>query len=156
MDLQQQLPKGKLEKKIYLPPENFSYGIKNLPSTPIKHVINYDYSNVAEEKLKRSYSQLIIDRSKIEKSFPKTRIIFEKIQEEKKREKSLKEEKKNKKVYKIKKFLNVESKVMESLQKFKTYLPNIFRNSMRKDDLDDMIVKIQNDINALDQKQSII
>ena len=127
------------------------YGIKNRPSTPLKNIINYEYSNNAEDEIKRSYSLMINERSKIDKKFPKTRNYLEKILESKNREKSMKEVKKNKEMYKIKKFINVDSKVMENLKNFKTYLPNIFRSSLtKKDNIEDLILRVENDIKAIE------
>ena len=34
VDIRQKMRHGKLEKKIYLPPEDFAYGLPNRPPTP--------------------------------------------------------------------------------------------------------------------------
>ena len=44
---------------MYLPPEDFTYGKWNRPSTPIKEVVNYDYGNMAEEVIKQEYDAFI-------------------------------------------------------------------------------------------------
>ena len=55
MDVKQQLNKGTYERKIYLPSEEFIYGRKNRTPTPIKNIINYDYSRKAEEEIRSEY-----------------------------------------------------------------------------------------------------
>ena len=151
MDLKNVLSKGSIEKKIYLPNKDFTYGIKNRVSTPIKNIINYQYSNKAEELIRRSYSQMISHRQPIEKIIPKMTRYFEQKIAKKKEEKKLKESMEIKELYKMKKFLKVESKLKENLKKFKTYLPNIFEYKTGKDDnLDDLISKVEDDIKNLD------
>ena len=39
IDIRQKVRHGKIEKKIYLPPEEFAYGLPNRPPTPFKDVI---------------------------------------------------------------------------------------------------------------------
>ena len=140
-----------------LPAQEFSYGIKNRPSTPIKTVINYEYSNKAEEDIRRSYSQMIVDRQSVEKFSPKTTKYFVQKIENKKKEKSANEMNKNKDLYKIKKFLNVESKLKENLKNFKTYLPSIFHHKNRSandNGLESLINKVEDEIKALENKSA--
>ena len=81
-----------------------------------------------------------------------TRYYLQKI-DKKKNEKVLKEIEKTREPYKIKKFLNVESKLKENLKNFKTYLPNILNNkkSLSNDNLDYLINKVENEIKNIDK-----
>ena len=47
--------KGCFERKIYLPAENFIYGQRNRTPTPIKQLVNYDYSRKAESEIINEY-----------------------------------------------------------------------------------------------------
>lgn len=134
------IPQGNILKKIYLRDEDFIYGRKNRPSTPIKSVINFSYGNVAAQKMRRSYSQILIDRSKIEKIVPRITRHYEKLLEH---NKILKNENENEKqLFKIKKYLNINSKVKENLRNFKTFYQH--------DNLDKLISKVEREINDLD------
>jgi hypothetical protein len=53
------MPQGTNERKIYLPPEDFVYGRRNRTPTPVKEVINYDYSRKAEEVIKMEYDHFL-------------------------------------------------------------------------------------------------
>jgi hypothetical protein len=50
---------GTNERKIYLPPQEFTYGRRNRTPTPVKDVINYEYSRKAEEVIKMEYSAFV-------------------------------------------------------------------------------------------------
>ena len=52
VDIKQKLKRGSLNRKIYLPEEGFAYGLPNRPPTPIKDIINNNYGNLAEIKIK--------------------------------------------------------------------------------------------------------
>ena len=142
-----------MNKEIFLPSEDFAYGIKYRQNTPIKNIVNYEFSNKAEESIRRSYSQMFCEREIYEKLSPKmTRYYLQKI-DKKKNEKVLKEIEKTREPYKIKKFLNVESKLKENLKNLKTYLPNILNNkkSLSNDNLDYLINKVENEIKNIDK-----
>lgn len=141
-----------MEKKIYLPAHDFTYGIKNRPSTPIKNIINYEFSNKAEEVIRRSYSMIISERRSNEKIAPKITKYFQQKIQNKKEQKELNEIMKSKEVYKMKKFLNVQSKLKENLKNFKTYLPNIFsqKKTTTNEKLDYLIHKVEDEIKKLD------
>ena len=49
VDIRQKVRHGKIERKIYLPPEDFAYGLPNRPPTPFKDVIYNAYGNRAED-----------------------------------------------------------------------------------------------------------
>ena len=150
IDVRKDISKGTIAKKIFLPPENFSYGLKNRPSTPIKNVINFNYGNDAAQGMKRSYSQLFFERSQIDKLVPKVTKHYEKTIERNKQLKSIGDY--QKKPYKIKKFLSVNSKVKENLKKFKTfYYPKISSNT---EDIDNLINKVENEIFVLDYNEN--
>ena len=54
-NIKKKIHQGNKERKIYLPDEDFTYGKQNDSSTPVKSVINYDFSNKAEEVIKMEY-----------------------------------------------------------------------------------------------------
>ena len=56
--------KGSFERRIYLPAENFIYGQRNRTPTPIKQIVNYDYSRKAEDEILREYEAFINNVSK--------------------------------------------------------------------------------------------
>ena len=57
VDIKQQVYKGKYEKKIYLPSEEFVYGKRNRTPTPMKNVVNYKYSREAETEISQEYER---------------------------------------------------------------------------------------------------
>lgn len=59
MDIKQQFSIGKYERKIYLPSEDFVYGMRNRTPTPIKLVVNYDYSREAEAEIRQEYEKFM-------------------------------------------------------------------------------------------------
>ena len=63
VDIRQKVRKGKIERKIYLPPEDFSYGLPNRPPTPFKDVIYNAYGNRAEDIIRNEYDNYIRERS---------------------------------------------------------------------------------------------
>lgn len=56
VDIKQKINKGRFERKIYLPAENFVYGQRNRTPTPIKQIVNYDYSRRAENEILSEYN----------------------------------------------------------------------------------------------------
>jgi len=131
---------------------DFTYGVKVRPSTPIKNVINYFYSKKAEDEMKRSYSQLLLQREHPVKFSPRmTKNFIEKLEE--KKEKIKQKNEKNSKIFKIKKFLKVESKLKENLKNFKTYLPCINdKKGKGQDNIDNLINKVEEEIKAIDNQ----
>ena len=53
------MSKGCFERKIYLPAENFIYGQRNRTPTPIKQIVNYDYSRKAENEILNEYDNFM-------------------------------------------------------------------------------------------------
>lgn len=140
VDIRQKMRHGKIEKKIYLPPEDFAYGLPNRPPTPFKDVIYNAYGNRAEDVIRNEYDCYIRERSVKNMRPPKVvpRYINPKVEELKKREMDRKagslnyepiddpyaQTKKNDKpLYKLKMFQDVGSKVAEEIKLFKTYHP---------------------------------
>ena len=88
IDIRQKVRHGKLERKIYLPPEEFAYGLPNRPPTPFKDVIYNAYGNRAEDIIRNEYGNYIRERS-VKNSKPPaiiTRYINPKAEEYKMRE----------------------------------------------------------------------
>ncbi len=59
MNIKREIPKGTNERHIYLPPEEFTYGRKNRAQTPVKDVINYEFSKKAEEVINKEYEHFM-------------------------------------------------------------------------------------------------
>lgn len=106
--------------------------------------MNFAYGNEAELQMKRSYSNMIQQNSKKEKLLPKTTKHYAKRLDMIKtmRDQSFP----NKEMYKIKKYLNVNSKVKQNLNNFKTFTPKDSGN------LDYLINKVQKEIKELDNQ----
>jgi hypothetical protein len=135
---------GTTAKKLILPRQDFAYGLANKPSTPIKNVINFSYGNEAAQGMKRSYSQILFESSQKEKLIPKLTKHFEKCIELKKIKRN--ESLNMKPLFKIKKYLNVTSKVKQNLKVFKT-----FNTNKHEDQIDKLICRVEKEINQLDQ-----
>ena len=163
VDIRQKMRHGKIEKKIYLPPEEFAYGLPNRPPTPFKDVIYNAYGNRAEDVIRNEYDCYIRERSVKNKRPPKVipRYINPKVEELKRREMEKKagsltgyeldydayqQTKKNEKpLYKLKMFQDVGSKVAEEVKQFKTYHP--YKKRKKNDDgVDYLINKVQGEI----------
>ena len=166
VDIRQKMRHGKIEKKIYLPPEDFAYGLPNRPPTPFKDVIYNAYGNRAEDVIRNEYDYYIKERSVKNKRPPKVipRYINPKVEELKKREMEKKagsltgydnldapmdmlpDTRKNEKpLYKLKMFQDVGSKVAEEVKLFKTYHP--YKKKQKNDDgVDYLINKVQGEI----------
>ena len=162
VDIRQKMRHGKIEKKIYLPPEDFAYGLPNRPSTPFKDVIYNAYGNRAEDVIRNEYDYYIKERSVKNHRPPKVvpRYINPKVEELKKREMEKKAgslnydplqedmyltQKNDKPLYKLKMFQDVGSKVAEEVKLFKTYHP--YKKKKKIDDgVDYLINKVQGEI----------
>ena len=164
IDIRQKVRHGKIEKKIYLPPEDFAYGLPNRPPTPFKDVIYNAYGNRAEDIIRNEYDNYIRERSMKDSRPPEviTRYINPKAAEYKKRDLEKKaggltgytgfEEENNpyspkneKPLYKLKMFQDVGSKVAEEVKLFKTYHP--YKKKKKVDDgVDYLINKVQGEI----------
>ena len=164
VDIRQKMRHGKIEKKIYLPPEDFAYGLPNRPPTPFKDVIYNAYGNRAEDVIRNEYDCYIRERSVKNKRPPKVipRYINPKVEELKRREMEKKagslnydpldapldiyqNQKNEKPLYKLKMFQDVGSKVAEEIKLFKTYHP--YKKKKKNDDgVDYLINKVQGEI----------
>lgn len=168
VDIRQKVRKGKIEKKIYLPPEDFAYGLPNRPPTPFKDVIYNAYGNRAEDIIRNEYDSYIKERSVKNMKPPEviTRYINPKAEEYKMRDLEKKngflsgyttgydtKDKQNEKpLYKLKMFQDVGSKVAEEVKLFKTYHP--YRKKKKIDDgVDYLINKVQGEIEQNDKQQ---
>ena len=163
VDIRQKMRHGKIEKKIYLPPEDFAYGLPNRPPTPFKDVIYNAYGNRAEDVIRNEYGCYIRERSVKNKRPPKVipRYINPKVEELKKKEMEKRSgldynpleppndtyqtQKNDKPLYKLKMFQDVGSKVAEEVKLFKTYHP--YKKKTKNDDgVDYLINKVQGEI----------
>ena len=172
VDIRQKMRHGKIEKNIYLPPDNFAYGLPNRPSTPFKDVINNAYGNRAEDIIRNEYDNYIKERSVRSHRPPKVvpRYINPKVEELKRREMEKKERslspfaaqtdnfhlgnKTEKPLYKLKMFQDVGSKVAEEVKLFKTYHTYKKKNKKIDDGVDYLIKKVQGEIQQ-DQKHQL-
>ena len=164
VDIRQKVRHGKIERKIYLPPEDFAYGLPNRPPTPFKDVIYNAYGNRAEDIIRNEYGNYIRERSVKNMRPPEviTRYINPKAEEYKKRDLEKKaggltsyntgfdmedpyQTKNEKPLYKLKMFQDVGSKVAEEVKLFKTYHP--YKKKKKVDDgVDYLINKVQGEI----------
>ena len=164
VDIRQKVRHGKIERKIYLPPEDFAYGLPNRPPTPFKNVIYNAYGNRAEDIIRNEYGNYIRERSVKNMRPPEviTRYINPKAEEYKKRDLEKKaggltsyntgfdmedpyQTKNEKPLYKLKMFQDVGSKVAEEVKLFKTYHP--YKKKKKVDDgVDYLINKVQGEI----------
>ena len=161
IDIRQKVRKGKIEKKIYLPPEDFAYGLPNRPPTPFKDVIYNAYGNRAEDIIRNEYDNYIKERSIKNIKPPEviTRYINPKAEEYKMRELEKKglttgfqDKEKEKPLYKLRMFQDVGSKVAEEVKLFKTYHP--YRKKQKVDDgVDYLINKVQGEIEQNDKEK---
>ena len=159
VDIRQKVRHGKIERKIYLPPEEFAYGLPNRPPTPFKDVIYNAYGNRAEDVIRNEYDNYIKERS-IKNSKPPeviTRYKNPKAEEYKLRDLERKtggltgydgfDKKENEKpLYKLKMFQDVGSKVAEEVKLFKTYHPYYKKKKKVDDGVDYLINKVQGEI----------
>ena len=163
VDIRQKMRHGKIEKKIYLPPEDFAYGLPNRPPTPFKDVIYNAYGNRAEDVIRNEYDCYIRERSVKNMRAPKVvpRYINPKVEELKRKEMEkragslngfdlenpygMAQTKNEKPLYKLKMFQDVGSKVAEEVKQFKTYHP--WHKKKKNDDgVDYLINKVQGEI----------
>jgi hypothetical protein len=162
VDIRQKVRHGKIERKIYLPPEEFAYGLPNRPPTPFKDVIYNAYGNRAEDIIRNEYGNYIRERSVKNNRPPEviTRYKNPKAEEYKLRDLEKKNggltnyngfgettygNKNEKPLYKLKMFQDVGSKVAEEVKLFKTYHP--YRKKKKVDDgVDYLINKVQGEI----------
>ena len=163
VDIRQKMRHGKIEKKIYLPPEDFAYGLPNRPPTPFKDVIYNAYGNRAEDVIRNEYDCYIRERSVKNMRAPKVvpRYINPKVEELKRKEMEkragslngfdlenpygMSQTKNEKPLYKLKMFQDVGSKVAEEVKLFKTYHP--WNKKKKNDDgVDYLINKVQGEI----------
>ena len=161
VDIRKKVRHGKIERKIYLPPEGFAYGLPNRPPTPFKDVIYNSYGNRAEDIIRNEYDNYIRERSIKDNRPPEviTRYINPKAEEYKMRELEKKglttgfqDKEKEKPLYKLRMFQDVGSKVAEEVKLFKTYHP--YRKKQKVDDgVDYLINKVQGEIEQNDKEK---
>ena len=168
IDIRQKVRVGQKFKKYELPEEDFTYGLPNRPSTPIKDVINNAYGNRAEDLIRREYDAFIQEKTKIYRRPPKVvpRYISKKVEEMRKRDEERKandldapieeiqeEVKDQKPLYKMKMFQNVGSKVAEGIKQFKTYQP--YKKEPKEGaDVDHLINKLEGEIKEKEQVEN--
>jgi hypothetical protein len=165
VDIRQKMRHGKKEKKIYLPPEDFAYGLPNRPPTPFKDVIYNAYGNRAEDVIRNEYDCYIRERSVRNSRPPKVvpRYINPKVEEFRRKEMEKRAgsldydpmtspydemqqtKKDDKPLYKLKMFQDVGSKVAEDIKLFKTYHP-YKKKKKNEDGVDYLINKVQGEI----------
>ena len=170
VDIRQKVRQGKIERKIYLPNEDFAYGLPNRPPTPFKDVMYNAYGNRAEDVIRNEYNNYIRERSVKNMRPPQviTRYKNPKAEEYKKRDLEKKlggltayngfgneennfENKNEKPLYKLKMFKDVGSKVAEEIKLFKTYHP--YKKKKKVDDgVDYLINKVQGEIEQNNKK----
>lgn len=137
INIRKKMRHGTKERHINLPPEDFAYGIRNRTPTPIKDVINNGYGNRAEDVIGREYQTFMREKQLVNRLVPKTTPHFNKMMQTRRMQENVEE----RPLYKMKMFKDVGSKVAEGVKMFKTYHP-----MKRKDNLDNMIEKVENDI----------
>ncbi|CAD8077227.1 unnamed protein product [Paramecium sonneborni] len=96
----------KKEKTIKLPEDNFVYGLKNKPSTPFGKIINMKYANEASDLIENIYrmrSQRIQKKQVIQKNRSYSLRL----------EHNTKKQEEEHKEFKIKRFLEIKSKIYQ-------------------------------------------
>lgn len=166
IDIKQKLKRGRLDRKIYLPKEGFTYGKPNRPPTPIKDIINNNYGNLAEISIRDEYKNFIKKMrsnsnlnlnskyNHMRKTLEaKRKKIDEKKDKNKFADKSCINSAKNKiELYKLKMFMDVKSKVAESIKMFKSYRPKKkFKVEVKNNNLS----QIDNMINKLEEEAKL-
>ena len=155
VDIKQKIKRGNIDRNIYLPPEGFTYGKANRPITPIKDVINNNYGNRAEILIRNEYKNFLKNKSFSCSNMRRVFLANKKRLEEKKNEIIKKDNEFIKKpLYKLKMFMDVGSKVTESLKMFKSYRPlrKTLLKSINKQKED--IKAKENNININDNKEN--
>ena len=162
VDIRQKIRIGHKGKKIYLPNENFTYGLPNRPSTPIKDVISNAYGNREENIIRNEYGRYMREKSAKVRGPPKVVVRYynPKIDEIKKKEELkrygfnlndyvIKDEKP---MYKMKMFKGVPSKVSQGIRQFKTYYPKKSNKVSVDDGVDKLINKIEGELGEEQQQ----
>ena len=184
VDIKQKIKHGVIDRRIYLPKEDFTYGKPNRPPTPIKDIINNNYGNLAEITIRNEYRNFLKKmRSQSNVSINKRLAQMRKMLEEK-RKKNLEEKKEkmglglgekpgnntvkcDKPLYKLKMFMDVPSKVAERLKMFKSYRPprkkkiierNVNRSAINhkenESNIDKLINKVQEEIKQKEEEKN--
>ena len=165
IDIKQKIKVGSKDRKIILPPDDFTYGMPNRPPTPIKEVINNEYGNRAEAIIRNEYKKFIKNKSHANLRPPKVvpRYINPLVEELKKKEEERKKnsldaplddeelfgKKDDKPLYKMKMFQSVGSKIAESIKQFKTYHPYKKKEKkeiIKDEGIDNLINNVQEEI----------
>ena len=127
VDIRQRMRHGKIEKKIYLPPEDFAYGKNSRPPKVVPRYINPKVEELRRKEMEKRAGSLDYD--------PMTS-PYDEMQQTKKDDKPL---------YKLKMFQDVGSKVAEDIKQFKTYHP-YKKKKKNEDGVDYLINKVQGEI----------
>ena len=163
VDIRQKIRIGHKGKKIYLPDENFTYGLPNRPSTPIKDVLSNAYGNREENIIRKEYGRYIREKSARVYGAPKVEVRYynPQIEEMKKKEEQKKRFNLNgyvikdeQPMYKMKMFKGIPSKVSQGIRQFKTFYPKN-GNKMRLEDdgVDRMINKVEGELGEDQQNE---
>ena len=144
IDIRKKIKEGKKGRKIYLPENDFSYGVKNRAPTPIKEVINNEYGNKAEEVIKQEYKTFMKENTIMAHYAPRTTPHFMKLLQARKYNLYAEE----KPLYKMRMFKNVPSKVSEGIRQFKTFYPK------GNGGIDKMIDKVQEELKVAEQAEA--
>ena len=159
------IKKGKKQSRNIIKSSSCVYGLANPKHEDIADIINNTYGNNAEKKLKEIYESFIKEKSKIRritKVIP--RYISTKVEEMKKKEEEKKENKLIastiglKPLYKLKRFLNVGSKVTEAIKKFKTFKPILSKNKsmiINENNINKVINDIEKDVKEKEKNELI-
>ena len=136
---------GRKDRSMGLPHENFIYGMKNRPHTPIKDMINNVYGNNVEVDIRKSYERFLKERNVVKKLVAKVTPYYLKMKAKKKAHEAVKE----KPMYKLKMFQDVGSKVTEGIKAFKTYKP--FKTE--GNGVNNIVNKVQGEIKEKEYKE---
>jgi hypothetical protein len=156
VDIRQKLKHGTIDRRIFLPPDEFAYGLPNRPPTPMKNIMNNEYGNRSEAIIRNEYKKFIREKSytniKSKQFFQN--YLYPKVNKSNKFGDNMHKcpstdgysAKSDRPLYKLKMFEYVGSKVAESLKQFKTYKP--YKKIEKYDDngLDHLIKKVEEEI----------
>ena len=164
VDIRKKFRRGKIERRIYLPPDDFTYGLPNTYIKSFRDLIYNVHGNCAEDEIRHEYDTFIKEKTyrkpKPTKVIP--RFVSPMVEKMKNRE----IEKQNltgyggfyssingrsytsrekKPLYKLKMFQDVNSKVAEEVKLFKTYYP--YKKTKKVDNgIDKLINKVQKEL----------
>ena len=164
VDIRQRVRHGKIERRIYLPPDEFSYGLPNKYIASFRDLLLNAHGNWCEDEIRHEYD-LFIKEKTYRKPKPKKvipRFVNPLVEEMKRREMDKKNltayggfygisdynsfsQRNQKPLYKLKMFQDIPSKVEKEIKLFKTYHP--YKHKKKKvDDIDHLINKVQGEL----------